>query len=320
MKADPDVHRHETGHERINISLTTLFDALVGWALFGALTLELGVLAGRWLVLPMACEAWGESRRQLQQVRLARMGLWGGLLLAVSVGLYFIRQVRDFRDPFVPWLHDALFLLQRTEWGRLWLLAAIGSVAVFLAFRWASRGRAVGWWLATPLVLALAAFPGFTGHAAGEDPLRALALAADALHVWAAGGWVGGLGVVLYLAGSGRPDPHGAPPVVLGDLIPPFSRVAMVSVAILVLSGGFASWLHLTHLSDLWTTSYGRLLGTKVGLAGVVIAIGGVNARILTPRLGTSSGDGALRRAATVEFALAQLVLIVTALLVRTSP
>lgn len=320
MNLGPEIHRHEDRYERIKIPLTALFDALVGWALFGALTLELGVLAGRWLILPVAGRAWGESERQVQLVRIARMGLRGGLLLVVAVGLYFIRQVRDFRDPFVPWLHDALFLLQRTGWGRLWLLAAIGSVAVVLAFRWASRGRAIGWWLATPLVLALAAFPGFTGHAAGENPLRALALVADTMHVWAAGAWVGGLGVVLYLAGSGRPGPHGASPVALSDLIPPFSRVAMVSVAILVLSGGFASWLHLTHLSDLWTTSYGRLLGTKVGLAGVVIAIGGVNARILTPRLGTSSGDRALRRTARVEFALAQLVLIVTALLVRTSP
>lgn len=297
--------------------MTAVWDGLVGWALFAALTLELGVLAGRWFVLPVAARTWTASERRDHLLRLARAGFWGASLLIVAVGLYFIRQVRDFRDPFVPWLHDALFLLQRTDWGRVWLWAAIGSVVTLIAFRWALRGRPWGWWLATPLVLALASVPGLTGHAAGEERFRAAALLADTLHVWAAGAWIGGLAMVLHLS---RSEPGMGGRSRLADLVPPFSRVAMLSVAALVLSGAFASWLHLPGLSAFWTTTYGRLLAVKVGLAGVVIVMGGVNARVLTPRLGAPPGDRALRKTATLELVLAHVVLVVTALLVRTSP
>ena len=297
--------------------MTTVWDGLVGWTLFAALTLEIGALAGRWLVLPVAARAWPGSERRDHMLGLARAGFWGASLLIVAVGLYFVRQVRDFRDPFVPWLNDALFLLQRTEWGRIWLWAAIGSVATFIAFRWALRGRSSGWWLATPLVLALAALPGLTGHAAAEDQFRELALLASTMHIWAAGAWIGGLAMVLYLS---RPKPGAAQGSRLADLVPPFSRVAMLSVATLVLSGVFAGWLHLPGLADIWTTAYGRLLAVKVGLAGIVIMLGGVNARVLTPRLGAPPGDRALRKTATLELVLAHSVLVVTALLVRTSP
>lgn len=297
-----------------------LFDAVVGWTLFGALTIELGVVAGRWLVLPAAARTWTARARRSDELRLAHAGVWGAVALNVGVVLYFVRQVRDFRDPFLPWLHDALFLLQQTDWGRTWLWAALASVATLFAFRRAGRGASSGWWVATPLVLGLAAFPGLTGHAAGEDRLRTLALLSDTLHVWAAGAWVGGLAMVLYLSRPDRVLDHANSRSRLADLVPAFSRVAMASVAVLVLSGAFAGWLHLPRLSDLWTTTYGGLLAAKVGLAGVVITLGGVNARILTPRLGAPSGDRALRRTATLELALANVVLIVTALLVRTSP
>ena len=57
-----------------------------------------------------------------------------------------------------------------------------------------------------------------------------------------------------------------------------------------------------------------------VASVAAVLALGGLNFRIFTPRLGTAVGNAAMRRSATVELIVAQVVLVVTALLVRTSP
>ena len=104
------------------------------------------------------------------------------------------------------------------------------------------------------------------------------------------------------------------------SLVPAFSPVAMVSVATLVLTGSVASWAHLESVSSLWTTPYGRLLLLKVVVVAGVLAMGALNWRRLTPRLSEEDGPRAMRRSALVELALANVVLIVTAVLVRTSP
>ncbi len=57
----------------------------------------------------------------------------------------------------------------------------------------------------------------------------------------------------------------------------------------------------------------------KLVVVAVVLALGTRNFRILTPRLGTGEGAHAMQRSALLELAAAQIVLPVTALLVRTS-
>ena len=64
----------------------------------------------------------------------------------------------------------------------------------------------------------------------------------------------------------------------------------------------------------------GSVFNLDVAFLLLVLAFGGRNFRMLTPRLGSDTGDAAMRRSAATELAIAQLVLIVTAILVRTSP
>lgn len=300
--------------------MSQALDAVTGWTLFAGLTLVVGSAACRWLVLPRAREefpaiqdaswALGYARRR----RAAGTGLLGGILSIVGVALYFLRQLREFRDPFVPWTEDASLLLS-TSWGTAWKLGAAGAVVVIVSLVVARRGHTAGWWLASITGLALAAFPAFTGHAAGVEDARIVALGADWIHVVAAGGWIGGLATVLHVSRLGGSDGSG-----LEDLVPSFSTLAMVSVALLVLSGSYASWIHLGSIGALFTTAYGRTLGLKLLLVAAVLALGARNNRSLTPKLDTERGRQAMRRSATLELAVAQLVLLATALLVRTSP
>lgn len=300
--------------------MSQALDAVTGWTLFTGLTLVVGSAACRWLVLPRARRetpaiqdaSWALGYARLR--RAAGTGLLGGILTAVGVALYFLRQLREFRDPFVPWTEDASLLLS-TSWGTAWKLGAAGTLVVIAAMLIARRGHAAGWWLATVTGLALAAFPAFTGHAAGVEGARIIALGADWIHVVAAGGWIGGLATVLHVSRLGGSDGSG-----LEDLVPPFSTLAMASVALLVISGSYASWIHLGSIGALFTTAYGRTLGLKLLLVAAVLALGARNNRSLTPKLDTEGGRQAMRRSATLELAVAQLVLLVTALLVRTSP
>lgn len=300
--------------------MTQALDLFTGWTLFAGLLLGIGSVATRWLILPRARRdapeiqdgtwALGYARGR----RTAKVGVVGAALTAIGMLSFFGRQLREFRDPFVPWTEDAELLLS-TSWGTTWKVGLAGTIVLLVAMVLARRGSLTGWSIASAVALALAAFPALTGHASGVDEGRGIALIADWLHVVAAGGWIGGLAVVVYVSRLGGVDEGG-----LADLVPPFSTVAMAAVAVLVLSGSYSSWLHIGGFGGLVSTSYGRLLLAKLALVAVVLAIGARNNRVLTSTLGTEAGSDAMRRSATTELVFAQLVLLVTAVLVRTSP
>jgi copper transport protein len=88
------------------------------------------------------------------------------------------------------------------------------------------------------------------GHAAAGE-LVAVALPADAAHLAAVSTWVGGLvmltAVVLRSASAD----------VLVSVLPRWSRVAMVAVAVVVATGIFASWREVRELPALTATTYG---------------------------------------------------------------
>lgn len=276
--------------------------------LFGSLAGLIGVVAARWWIIPVGRSEWTGAA--------ARIGVAAASVFLVSLIMVLTRQLLEFRDPFVPWTED-LSLLLGTSWGTTWKGAfAVGALAV-AAFVWARGGSAASWVVASVAVLVLSAFPALTGHASGGELTR-LTLPADVAHVLAMGAWMGGLAVVLSLDRVARGS--GASGAVLRDLIPRFSPLAMASVAILVLSGVVGMWANLDGPSALFQTSYGRWLLLKLGLAAGVLLLGAINFRRLLPRLDEEASAVAMRRSASREVALAVVVLVVTAVLVRTPP
>lgn len=298
--------------------MLALLDVVTGWLLFSSLATSLGVVVGRWVVLPHDDVSGAVTSRALRTTA-ARLGRCSASILFVSLGLVFLRQLLEFHDPFAPWSEDIGVLLRGTTWGAAWMAAIAASLVMAGAFRLASRDRLTGWLPATVAACALGAFPALTGHANSGD-LRGLTLAADILHVWSVGGWIGGLVLILFLErrlGHGRGEGSES---LLPVLVPRFSSVALVCVAILLATGVFSAWIHLGSLGALPGTRYGRLLLLKIALVLGVLAVGALNWRRLTPRLGGSGGREALRRAATIELVVANVVLAVTTLLVRTPP
>jgi putative copper export protein len=182
-------------------------------------------------------------------------------------------------------------------------------------------GRA--WWLGWGgFGLALLATNSFSGHAAVATP-RALSIANDVVHLAFGATWFAGI-IVLAVA---LPDGwSGQSPAGRNGLLAPavvrFSRVALVSITIVALTGTLNSFLDVNALGDFLHTGYGRTLAIKIGLFLLILALGGINHFFLRARLergGEGEAVGAqrvFRRTIAAELAVAIGLMGITGLLV----
>lgn len=170
-----------------------------------------------------------------------------------------------------------------------------------------------------PLLLTMS----IISHAAGASPLG-LHLAADAVHLAAAGAWIGG---VLVLAVAVFPAAKGLDAAervrVLGPPIVRFSRIAAVSVALVIVTGTFRGVSALGGWDGLTGTAYGTALLIKLGVFTGLLGLGAFNHLWAVRRIRAAAAAGshtsalqALRRTVTVETGLAVVIVVTTAVLV----
>ena len=125
------------------------------------------------------------------------------------------------------------------------------------------RGLLAGTVVAT--VAVTATWP-VAGHAAASQ-LTALTLAFNLFHTLAMVVWLGGLAAIL--AGLGLPE-HRA---TIARALPRFSRLALVSVATLVVTGSYLAWSEVGAPAAVATT-YGRVLVVKLVVVAALVALG----------------------------------------------
>ncbi|MGZ3116431.1 copper resistance protein CopC [Streptomyces sp. H62] len=96
-----------------------------------------------------------------------------------------------------------------------------------------------------------------------------LAMTSSVLHLLATAVWLGGL-VSLLMTLRGSPD---------GATVARFSRVALTSVTVLVVTGVYQSWRGLGSWTALTGTPYGRLLLAKLTLVAVLLTAAALSRR-----------------------------------------
>jgi len=290
--------------------------ALQQWLLFTGVTLVVGCVTWWWAVLPGALRALGEADGALAPVerRVASLGLVTALGLVAVWALKMVVQVLGFHFPGDPLWPDVSFLLFETFWGTVWMAQGAVVPLLAVAFALARGGRPAAWRTATLLALALVASLALSSHAVGVDAWRSLIVTGDGVHALAAGTWIGSLGVILL---AGRPATSDADPRGFAAQIRAFSPMAVASVTALLVMGVVLAWSHLTALSDLWQTTYGRVLSAKIFVAGLVLLAGLWNWRVGIPRIDTVEGAGSVRNRAIWEVLFAVGVLLITAILVH---
>lgn len=105
----------------------------------------------------------------------------------------------------------------------------------------------------------------------------------DAVHLLAAGAWLGGLLPLGMLVVLYRTKQLSSGNAVL--VLSRFSGMAYFAVAALVASGSINGWFLIGSLSTLISTSYGELLLMKLGLFGLMLCLAASNRFRLVPGL-----------------------------------
>ena len=299
---------------------------LVRWIGFIALLGVFGAVAFALLVLPLARrrhratlpEALVESARG----RAAALGLASALVLVgATLARLYAQSVAMHGGPAGIDGELVRSMLTDTVWGWAWMIQVGAAVIAAAAFAGARRGSGAAWGVAAAAALGLSVTPALSGHpAAMEGAWRTVAIVADAVHVLAAGGWMGTLLVLtvgaipaaLRLEEGRRVD-------AVATLVRAFSPAALTFAGVLVATGVVATLLHSGSLGALVASDYGRVLLIKLLVFLLVLAAGAWNYLRVQPRLTDAAATRHLRRSAAVELALATVVLLVTAVLVATA-
>src|SRR6266480_1679257 len=215
-------------------------------------------------------------------------------------------------------------VLFETEFGRVWQLRlgliAVAFVLVALGFaqpRW-RRERTLALFLVSgALLISLA----WISHAAAAR-VQPLGLLGDALHLYAASVWIGGLlplAIFLTRARASSSLSKRALPVLRR-----FSTLSLSCVSVLIVSGISNSWLLVGSIHALFTTRYGWLLLVKLAAFGVLVGLGARNRfviKTMLTRVPTGSDLLAqLRRNVICEACLGLAVVAIVACLGVTPP
>lgn len=233
-----------------------------------------------------------------------------GLLTVAGLIELSLYAVRASGDPFgFGLLRRALF---DTQEGGIWMARLVLGLLTALAASWAARiGRPIYWLGAAGLGSVMLVTLSLQGHAASEEGF--LPLLVDWTHAAAASLWMGGLlGFPLLFFGLLRTGTAEERKMLLLRLVPRFSRVATVAVAVLVVTGVYASLQYVPSFAAVTSTYYGRALIMKIGMVVLLFAVGGIN---LIDR-----GRGPFDRMVAVELILAAGIFVATGFLSSLAP
>ena len=158
---------------------------------------------------------------------------------------------------------------------------------------------------------------GWQAHAAaigGVD--SAVLLGVEALHLLAAGAWLGGLIPLLLVVGAVPPE-QGA------RTARRFTPLGLSCVTILAVTAFLQGWLYIGGLGELIGTGYGRIALVKLGLFLILLAIAANNRLRYTLAMSSEAGGDAkwrLRRSLGVEVAIGFGAVLAASLLANQMP
>lgn len=150
----------------------------------------------------------------------------------------------------------------------------------------------------------------FDGHTVSQGP-RLVHAAVNVVHVTAGGIWAGGV-VTLVVLAAVRPR-HEA----FGHLLARFSPYATAALAAVFVAGVAMATLVLDAPAELTGTEWGRRLLVKTTAVGAAAAFGAYHHLVV--RSGRSVDPRTARRVLAVEAALLTVVVVLSALLTRSS-
>ena len=287
---------------------------------FVGLLALIGVVAFRTLVLPRA-RGMNPELSTLMARRAAVLGIAASaLVIASAFTRIFLESQMMSAMPGMRTMSMTDMALH-TRWGFALQLELGAAVVALVSLALAVRRVRGAWLVASISAIVLAVTPALAGHAAASPRFTSLMIVSDFLHVLGGGSWLGSLlavmvvGIPLSLTLDGAERWSS-----VASLVNSFSPIALISAAVVVVSGLIASWVHVEHLPNLWQTAYGQILLAKLFLVAIAFTIGAYNFRRVQPQLLTEIGSARLKRSTALELSVGFLILLVTGLLTGVSP
>ena len=292
-------------------------EAIISGSGYAVLALLIGVLVTAGFLLPA-----GEPKKLRKTLIVSALALL--LLFLVIACLSLLIQGAKLRDGAMPSLEILSRYLSMTQSGKVWLLREGYGVVLALITLWMIRSKAS---LKGIRLLMLAALPllasrSLTSHAVAVSEDKMLAVAADAIHLIATGLWGGGLLSLSWVLYRGTKCLK-LPLSWAAEAVRRFSLLAIVSVAVLLVTGLYQSWIQVGTLKTLFSTDYGRVLVVKLALFLGMAGLAALNLLSTKPKLlratqqhkeEFSAAKKALNRIGA-ESSLALLIFFVTGLL-----
>jgi copper transport protein len=275
---------------------TTTLSAVGRWLLYAGLALFVGAAATCLLALGRRVPAGATSMLRVAAA-LAIAGLcamvWAERALVGAASLLPLFETRE--GQYLLALGVALAVCVGAVvcvdlWPARWSLLFLGAAAA-----------------AAMLVHVLA------GHADAPSTWRVLNVAAQWAHMTGIGVWVGGLAwLLLGIRGMAKAERAAA--------VGAFSRVATVTLVVVLATGVARGIVEVGSVGNLFTTRYGVTLLVKVGLVAVLVALGALNHFRAVPALGRGTGVRSFTLNSQGELVVAAAVLATTAVLSGLAP
>ncbi len=226
--------------------------------------------------------------------------LWIGLAMSIISALAWLGllSARIAGKPFDEVIADGTIwiVLSRTQFGFAWEMRLMFGLALAVCLRLprtANKGAPV--WQELAAALLATAYLGslaFAGH--GEEGLgfeRNIHLAADFLHLIAAGLWLGGLIPLALMLGYLRSFREENWVSAAWTIAGRFSNLGIQAVGIVLITGTINASFLVGGMQNLIDTRYGQLLLLKVTLFAAMLCLAGFNRQYLLPRLYRIAGN-----------------------------
>ena len=218
-------------------------------------------------------------------------------------------------------------VFSETGFGKVWVgrIVLVIFIFVLICLRLKSPSENMTWLMA-PLCAGLLVSLAGVGHTQSDGGTgHIIHGSADALHLLAAGAWLGGLVSLFSLVAQDVRTSVPNSDAAASHAAMRFSGMGYIAVATLIGSGLINSWFLVGSLENLGTP-YGKLLIVKLLLFAGMLGLAGVNRFLIVPKLIIANDAGSaselirLRRHIVGEQALGFLVILIVSVLGMMQP
>ncbi len=216
-------------------------------------------------------------------------------------------------------------VLSHTQFGRVWAarMILLGALLPFIALLGRHRALDI---IGVSIAVALVAATAWQGHAGAAQGFGGILHGgADALHLIAAGGWVGTLAPLALLLSRTRRDGDRRALGIARAATIAFSDLGLACVAALLVTGTINAWFLVGSGAALLGTLYGQLLLIKIALFAAMGFLAAFNRLRLLPRLAAADHGGpaleslqalkAIERNALIEAAIGLSIIAIVGVL-----